>query len=109
MGCWHKGQAAWFGGIVQSRPGIVETRRVSGRPNPRCCPSRRCRHGALRVQGAGGARRAGSSATFVRCRQPRAAMRIEPVTLRGRHVVLEPLRLEHAEELWEQAAERELW
>lgn len=36
-------------------------------------------------------------------------MRIEPVTLRGRHVVLEPLRVEHAQELWPQAAERDLW
>lgn len=41
--------------------------------------------------------------------KPPRVVRIEPVTLRGRHVVLEPLRLEHAEELWAQAAERELW
>lgn len=40
---------------------------------------------------------------------PRHGVPIDAVTLRGRHVVLEPLRLEHAEELWEQAAERELW
>jgi RimJ/RimL family protein N-acetyltransferase len=31
------------------------------------------------------------------------------VTLRGRHVVLEPLRPEHAEELWPAASERDLW
>ena len=31
------------------------------------------------------------------------------MTLRGRHVVLEPLRPEHAEELWPAASERELW
>lgn len=39
----------------------------------------------------------------------RRDVRIEPVTLRGRHVVLEPLRPEHAEELWPAAKERELW
>ena len=33
----------------------------------------------------------------------------EPVTLRGRHVVLEPLRPEHAPELWPAASDRELW
>lgn len=36
-------------------------------------------------------------------------MHIAPVTLRGRHVVLEPLRPEHAEELWPSASERALW
>ncbi len=36
-------------------------------------------------------------------------MRIEPVRLRGRHVLLEPLRPEHAEELWPAASERALW
>lgn len=36
-------------------------------------------------------------------------MRIEPVTLRGRHVVLEPLRPEHADELWPAADEPGLW
>ena len=36
-------------------------------------------------------------------------MRIEPVTLRGRDVVLEPLRPEHAHELWPAAAERDVW
>ena len=36
-------------------------------------------------------------------------MRVEPVTLRGRHIVLEPLRLEHADELWPAADERGLW
>jgi RimJ/RimL family protein N-acetyltransferase len=36
---------------------------------------------------------------------PRAA----PATLRGRHVVLEPLRADHVEELWPAAAERDLW
>lgn len=36
-------------------------------------------------------------------------MRIEPVTLRGRHVVLEPLRPGHADELWPAAAERAIW
>lgn len=34
---------------------------------------------------------------------------LRPVTLRGRHVLLEPLRPEHAEELWPAAAEREIW
>lgn len=38
-----------------------------------------------------------------------AAPQLEPVTLRGQHVLLEPLRLEHAAELWPAAAERELW
>lgn len=33
----------------------------------------------------------------------------EPVTLRGRHVVLEPLRAEHAADLWSAASDRELW
>ena len=32
-----------------------------------------------------------------------------PPTLRGAHVVLEPLKLEHTSELWEAASERELW
>lgn len=36
-------------------------------------------------------------------------MNVEPVTLRGRHVVLEPLRVEHAEELWPAASERAIW
>ena|ERR1041385_8442478 len=36
-------------------------------------------------------------------------MDLRPVTLRGRHVVLEPLRPEHAEELWPAASERDLW
>lgn len=36
-------------------------------------------------------------------------MDLRPVTLRGRHVVLEPLRPEHAEELWPAASERGLW
>lgn len=36
-------------------------------------------------------------------------MRIEPVTLRGRHVVLEPLRPEHAEELWLAANDPSVW
>lgn len=31
------------------------------------------------------------------------------MTLRGRHVVLEPLRLEHADELWPAANEPDLW
>lgn len=31
------------------------------------------------------------------------------MTLRGRHVVLEPLRPEHADELWPAASERALW
>jgi RimJ/RimL family protein N-acetyltransferase len=34
---------------------------------------------------------------------------LRPVTLRGRHVVLEPLRPEHADELWPAADERGLW
>lgn len=47
--------------------------------------------------------------------QPQASRRcptpvdLGPVTLRGRHVVLEPLRPEHAEELWPAAAERDVW
>jgi N-acetyltransferase len=36
-------------------------------------------------------------------------VRIEPVTLRGRHVVLEPLRPEHSHELWPAASERDVW
>jgi RimJ/RimL family protein N-acetyltransferase len=48
-------------------------------------------------------------ATFVRAGKPARRVRIEPVTLRGRHVTLEPLRVEHAEELWAQASERDLW
>jgi RimJ/RimL family protein N-acetyltransferase len=36
-------------------------------------------------------------------------MDLRPVTLRGRHVVLEPLRAEHAEELWPAASERDIW
>ncbi|MHB1261683.1 MAG: GNAT family N-acetyltransferase [Thermoplasmatota archaeon] len=36
-------------------------------------------------------------------------MDLRPVTLHGRHVVLEPLRPEHAEELWPAASERALW
>lgn len=36
-------------------------------------------------------------------------MRIEPVTLRGRHVVLEPLRPAHAEELWPAANDATVW
>jgi RimJ/RimL family protein N-acetyltransferase len=32
-----------------------------------------------------------------------------PATLRGRHVVLEPLRLEHTTALWPAADERDLW
>lgn len=36
-------------------------------------------------------------------------MRIEPVTLRGRHVVLEPLRPQHAEELWPAANDPTVW
>jgi RimJ/RimL family protein N-acetyltransferase len=34
---------------------------------------------------------------------------LRPVTLRGRHVVLEPLRPGHAEELWPAASERDVW
>lgn len=34
---------------------------------------------------------------------------LSPVTLRGRHVLLEPLRIEHAEELWPAAAETDIW
>lgn len=34
---------------------------------------------------------------------------LHPVTLRGRHVVLEPLRREHAAELWPAASERDIW
>lgn len=36
-------------------------------------------------------------------------MHVEPVTLRGAHVVLEPLRPEHARELWPAADEPDLW
>jgi N-acetyltransferase len=36
-------------------------------------------------------------------------MNIEPVTLAGRHVRLEPLTPEHADSLWEQARDPELW
>ncbi|HUR26064.1 MAG TPA: GNAT family protein [Candidatus Thermoplasmatota archaeon] len=36
-------------------------------------------------------------------------MQVEPVTLRGRTVILEPLRLAHAAELWPAADERDLW
>lgn len=36
-------------------------------------------------------------------------MDLRPVTLRGRHVLLEPLRLDHADELWPAADERGLW
>ncbi|MCA1810787.1 MAG: GNAT family N-acetyltransferase [Halobacteriales archaeon] len=36
-------------------------------------------------------------------------MQATPATLRGRHVVLEPLRLEHAADLWPAADERDLW
>jgi RimJ/RimL family protein N-acetyltransferase len=36
-------------------------------------------------------------------------MRIEPVTLTGRHVRLEPLAPSHADGLWEQARDPELW
>lgn len=36
-------------------------------------------------------------------------MDLRPVSLRGRHVVLEPLRPEHADELWPAADERALW
>ena len=36
-------------------------------------------------------------------------MQVSPVTLRGRHVLLEPLRPEHACELWPAADERVLW
>lgn len=31
------------------------------------------------------------------------------MTLRGRHVILEPLRVEHAEALWPAASEHDLW
>jgi N-acetyltransferase len=34
---------------------------------------------------------------------------VRPVTLRGHHVVLEPLRLDHVDELWPAAAERDVW
>ena len=36
-------------------------------------------------------------------------MDLRPVTLRGRHVVLEPLRPDHADELWPAADDRALW
>jgi len=36
-------------------------------------------------------------------------MDVREVTLRGRHVVLEPLRVEHVRELWEAASEPEVW
>lgn len=36
-------------------------------------------------------------------------LRLEHPTLRGRHVVLEPLRPEHAQELWPAADEPDLW
>lgn len=36
-------------------------------------------------------------------------VRIEPVTLRGRHVVLEPLQVGHAEELWPAANDDAVW
>ena len=36
-------------------------------------------------------------------------MALRPVTLRGQHVVLEPLRPEHAEELWPDASEVGIW
>lgn len=36
-------------------------------------------------------------------------MHVAPGTLRGRHVLLEPLRPEHAPELWPAASERDLW
>jgi RimJ/RimL family protein N-acetyltransferase len=41
--------------------------------------------------------------------RPRPRVQVHPVTLRGRHVVLEPLRPEHAQELWPAASERDLW
>jgi RimJ/RimL family protein N-acetyltransferase len=34
---------------------------------------------------------------------------LRPVTLRGRHVTLEPLRPDHADELWPAADDRALW
>jgi RimJ/RimL family protein N-acetyltransferase len=40
---------------------------------------------------------------------PSARVDLSPVTLLGRHVVLEPLRPEHAEQLWPAASERALW
>lgn len=36
-------------------------------------------------------------------------MDLTPPVLRGRHVVLEPLRLEHVDELWPAADEPDLW
>jgi RimJ/RimL family protein N-acetyltransferase len=36
-------------------------------------------------------------------------VQVEPVTLRGSAVILEPLRLAHAAELWPAADERDLW
>ena len=41
--------------------------------------------------------------------QARRRVDVRPETLRGRHLVLEPLRPEHAEELWPAASERDLW
>lgn len=35
--------------------------------------------------------------------------RLKPLVLQGRHVRLEPLRLQHAKELWGAARERDLW
>lgn len=40
---------------------------------------------------------------------PSADVDLRPVTLRGQHVVLEPLRPEHADELWPAADEPALW
>ena len=37
------------------------------------------------------------------------AMRIEPVTLEGEHVRLQPLSLDHLDALWAVALDRELW
>ena len=36
-------------------------------------------------------------------------MDLRPVTLRGQRVILEPLRPDHADELWQAADERALW
>src|SRR5688572_63032 len=53
------------------------------------------------------------AAAGARAFKPRTALQrdvdLRPVTLRGRHVLLEPLRPEHADELWPAASEREIW
>ena len=40
---------------------------------------------------------------------PKTESSMQEITLRGRYVILEPLKIEHSKELWPSAREEEIW